>query len=259
MKKIIHLTDTHIGYGDMEKRFTVLLSNLVYKKEPPENYVVIITGDIIDDAFNEINFALAKSHIEQIKKIGYDVLVVPGNHDYGNGIYADAKFINIFKKTYFGDTSIKYPKVDIISDIAFIGLDSMAIGLEVFDERSLAQGELGDLQLTELQRILTTETDVIQTKKRVVYLHHHPFDMDFALQLLDSNKLGNILKGKNIDALLFGHRHQGRRWNGKWKIPRVYDGGTSTGKNGGVNPHRIIDLERDARLDYDAEFLSTIP
>lgn len=255
MKKIIHLADTHIGFEDMGARFLALLSHLAYTKEPAEDYVVVITGDLIEDAFNENFFDEMQSYLEKLKALGYDVLVVPGNHDYGNGIYANAKFINKFKKTYFDDVNIQYPKVDIISGIAFIGLDSMAVGLGVFDERVLAEGELGDCQLATLNDLLTNTPEVVQAKKRVVYLHHHPFDIDFTMQLLDSDQLGVILRRKNIDALLFGHRHQGRKWNGKWEIPRVYDAGTSTAKNGGAHPHRIIDLERDPRLDYNAEFL----
>ena len=63
-----------------------------------------------------------------------------------------------------------------------------------------------------------------------------------------------ILKKSKISALLFGHNHDGRVWSGRWGISRVYDGGTSTGKGGKPNPHRVIDLSRDPAFDYDAQF-----
>ncbi len=66
--------------------------------------------------------------------------------------------------------------------------------------------------------------------------------------------LEKTLKGHAIDALLFGHNHDGKVWSGAWGIPRVYDAGTSTGKLGGSHPHRVMDLSKDPTFDYDAEF-----
>ena len=75
----------------------------------------------------------------------------------------------------------------------------------------------------------------------------------------DSAALGEIVRGRGVDALLYGHNHEGRVANGKWGIARCYDGGTATYKPGlpprGVGYHRVMDLAKDPRTDYDGQFL----
>jgi hypothetical protein len=51
---------------------------------------------------------------------------VPGNHDYGNGVLGDKIFVDLLKKKYFKSGEYFYPRLDIIDNIAFIGLDSTA-------------------------------------------------------------------------------------------------------------------------------------
>ena len=102
--------------------------------------------------------------------------------------------------------------------------------------------------------MLGYDPEVYAAKYKVIYLHHHPFHPQPFHYLKDSEELGCILRQFKIDALFFGHNHDGRKWNGKWSITRVYDGGTSTGKKGKPAPHRVIDLSRDPVFDYDAEF-----
>ena len=76
-------------------------------------------------------------------------------------------------------------------------------------------------------------------------------------ELKDADKLKKVLKIRRIDALLYGHNHRGGIENGKLSISRCYDGGTATLKLGSNCPHKVIDLERDPRWDYDAEFLTS--
>ena len=94
-------------------------------------------------------------------------------------------------------------KLDIIDEIAFIGLDSTAEELNGFD-RFFSEGELGETQLRRLKRIL--KKSVVASRKKVVYLHHHPFDYKVGMQLQDSDDLRDIIENK-IDMLLFGHYH----------------------------------------------------
>jgi hypothetical protein len=75
-----------------------------------------------------------------------------GNHDYGTGSHGDKKFVKIFQQTFFGD-ELAYPKKDIIVNVAFFCLDSMAEELHWYDEL-WAQGELGSKQLSALNRKL---------------------------------------------------------------------------------------------------------
>ena len=252
MKKIIHLSDTHVGYEDLVTKFGDIVTRIIFTKNPADNYVVVVTGDIVDDATRKGSYHEASAHLNRLKDAGFFVLVVPGNHDYGTGNLGHSKYINLFKKHFYGKATISYPKLDIIDTIAFIGLDSMAEEVHWYD-RLFAEGELGKKQLKSLAEILQSD-EVKNSRYRVVYLHHHPFHPRLFYQLKDSDDLRKTLEGHSIDALLFGHNHDGRVWNGGWGIKRVYDGGTSTGKEGKPNPHRVIDLSKEPVFDYDAQF-----
>ena len=92
-------------------------------------------------------------------------------------------------------------------------------------------------------------------------MHHHPFDKKFGHRLKDSDELKKKLKPYAqkgmIDALLFGHKHQGRTHNGKWGIPRLYDGSSSTGKRKKKSDpiiQRVIDLKFKPVSDYNGFF-----
>jgi predicted phosphohydrolase len=162
----------------------------------------------------------------------------------------------LFKEAFYGSSDFEYPKVDIIDKILFIGLDSTAEELHWYDSM-LAQGEIGIAQLKELESILN-KTEYSKLKK-VVYLHHHPFDFNAGLRLKDRKKLKPIIENK-IDALLFGHLHGdsnsvGKDFNCSWGIPRAYNAGSATHKNGNPGIHRVINLKKMAREDYDGKFI----
>lgn len=258
MKKIIHFSDLHIGYKNLAERFQCIVGNVIFLKEPADQYVIIITGDLVDNATDPNNYERAQAYVNTLRDAGFTVLVVPGNHDYGTGSFGSKKYVKHFKETFFGNSNITYPKVDIIDKIAFIGLDSMAEELH-FVDRLFANGELGKDQLQRLENKLS-DPIVTACDHRVIYLHHHPWDSKGMLhELKDAHKFGELLKKKdNIDALLYGHMHEGKRWNGKWNIKRCYDAGSSTRKDNRIgeylSEHRVIDFYREPGLDYDAYF-----
>jgi 3',5'-cyclic AMP phosphodiesterase CpdA len=252
MKKIIHLSDAHIGYQDLSTKMGDIVTRIIYTKEDASNYVIVHTGDVVEDATRAGSYEEALCHFNRLKAAGFTVLFVPGNHDYGTGILGSEQYVDKFKRYFYGNKNIVYPIKSIIDEIAFIGLDSMAEELNWYD-RLWSEGELGEAQLNRLSVMLNTE-EVKRCPFKVVYLHHHPFHPKPFHQLKDSDKLEKILKPHKISALLFGHNHDGRIWNGRWGISRAYDGGTSTAKEGKPNPHRVIDLSKDPIFDYDAHF-----
>ena len=253
MKKIIHLTDTHLGYGDLSTRMGDIVTRIIFTKENASDYVIIHTGDVVEDATRPGSYEEALAHFRRLQDAGFSVLFVPGNHDYGTGSFGSKEYVREFKRHFFGQTDVEYPIKTIVDEIAFIGLDSMAEEVGFID-RLFAEGELGGAQLGRLATLLDSDAEVRASPYKVVYLHHHPFHPKPFHHLKDSEELGEILRQHEISALLFGHNHDGRVWNGKWGISRIYDGGTSTEKGGKPDPHRVIDLSKDPGSDYDAEF-----
>jgi len=228
LKRIIHLSDLHIGCENLGERFRYVASELASLKDDKlDEYVIVITGDLVDDATKPSQYLEARASTDFLKGLGFQhVLMVPGNHDYGTGNKADERFVEIFKKTFFGRTDFDYPKVDIIGGIAFFGLDSNAEEIRG-TERYFSQGELGEAQLARLEAEL--KKDEVKKLKKVVYLHHHPFDAFPLHELKDSGALKQVI-AKKVDALLYGHNHRGRAAIGKWGIPLAFESGTTTGK-----------------------------
>lgn len=257
MKKIIHLSDLHIGHGsaNLEARFEGIAQNIITLKQPAHDYVIVITGDLVEKASDPLSHPIAKKHIETLEAAGFPVLMVPGNHDYGNGFIGSVMYMKQFKQMFYGAEDFEFPKVDFIDDITFIGLDSMESELNTFDKLG-ANGEIGPAQRERLDRLLARD-DVQQSKYRVVYWHHHPFDPWFFHELKDANELGAILQKRgNIDLILFGHNHHFKNWNGNWGIARCYDAGSSTRKNDLESFIRVIDLSRLPRGGDDEADLS---
>lgn len=264
MKKIIHLSDTHIGDKGTDTRMNKVVNkiiSLISDETPASDYVIVHTGDVIADAKNE-NYESALHYFMKLKNKGFTLLFVPGNHDYGTG-YTKArkeylKKFNEFRANFYEFQS--YPVKTIIDDIAFIGLDSLEgrfLGLKDTDDISGINGEFGDSQLKGLSFILDSE-DVINCKYKVVYLHYHPTDFKPAIgsKIEDSDKFKRILQGQKISALLFGHDHDKGNTNfndsdefkkcKEWEIERIYDGGSLLKKKYFL---RIIDLSTPCSLD----------
>jgi predicted MPP superfamily phosphohydrolase len=61
--------------------------NILFEKEPASNYVIIISGDLVEKATDSSSYAEAKLYIDLLKDAGFRVLVIPGNHDYAGQGY----------------------------------------------------------------------------------------------------------------------------------------------------------------------------
>lgn len=239
--KIIHLSDLHIGFWNCEAKAAKIVDKII-KDEDPQSSVIIITGDVVEQGRRDKNLAKALKLVNELKDAGFSVLICPGNHDYGTGMINSGKNADNFKKIFLPQVK-EFPQVDIINDVAFIGLDSNAGELHWYD-RFFADGELGGAQLDRLDNILADPE--IVNKKKVIYLHHHPFNYLPFHHLKDSKKLKKVIENR-IDVLLFGHLHFGRSYNNTWGIKVVLDGGSSTGKRAarvlGIQvKHRVIAL-----------------
>jgi len=253
-KKIIHLSDLHCGYRDLTEKFTTMVTDIRSHAKPAHEHVIVITGDLVDTSLPQDSYTAVLNQLERLKEAGFPVLVIPGNHDYGTGALGYPEFVSKFKSYFFEDESIVYPKLDIIGNIAFLGLDSTAEELHWYD-RTFAEGQLGKEQLARLH-VKLNSPEVSTCTHTVIYLHHHPFRAHRIFQgLKDAKSLRILLSKHKIAALLFGHNHDGNEWNGQLGIPRAYDGGSSTGKTK-LGKHRVIDLDQEPVFDYDAHFLN---
>ncbi len=137
--KIIHLSDLHIGYGETGNMFKRIAEGLV-KKNDPDKDIIVITGDLVDDANHEEHFEEAKAGLKILTKAKFQVLICPGNHDYGAGAQADKDLVRVFNQHFFNQKTVTYPRVKVITDkktkkrVAFIALDSMVEELGFFDQ-----------------------------------------------------------------------------------------------------------------------------
>ena len=79
MKKIIHLSDLHIGFKDHHKRFESIVSRLIFEKQDKaEKYVIVVTGDLIDNAYQKRSYHPVKAEFDRLNKAGFHhILIAP--------------------------------------------------------------------------------------------------------------------------------------------------------------------------------------
>ena len=267
LPKIIHISDTHIGskkcidivnknfHKSCEKNFSEIVDNLILwsKKNDPQKYVVVITGDIVDSpkksyinkALKLIN-KLKYSDITTQKKRFLDVLVIPGNHDYvipkfkgylNKGLVCTDTIYD-FRSTYYGSSykNKTFPKIDIINNILFIGMDSMEALYPDKGDCKYTQIKIkrliGKKQLCCLRNILAKSNGKYNKyKKVVIYLHHAP------KQILKTIK---DYKDRNF-TILYGHAHGTNTIQSSDYL--LNNAATSTGIKNFMDEIMIIDLE----------------
>jgi 3',5'-cyclic AMP phosphodiesterase CpdA len=239
--KIIHLSDIHVGKSKNTKNFQIIVNWLIDHRAEHEANVVIITGDAVDDG-SLGQYREVRNQIDILEQAEFEVLVVPGNHDYGsNGIVEEDECVARFKEFI---CSKSYPYVKQIGDCSFVLLDSMLEEMKEYDLWG-AQGKLGKAQLSELDRILDEQRNNNPDQKIVIALHHHPFYYNYFLELRDSDLFKKVID-KRINCLLFGHKHVENRFDDKqiqYGIDIIYASGSSTERD--ENGHLsipVIDL-----------------
>ena len=251
--KIIHLSDLHIGKSDNLIKCNRIVDWILDNQENHQSRVVIISGDLVDDG-RTWQFEQARDLIERLRRVGYTVLVAPGNHDYGpDGIRESSVSQHGFCELITGVK--EYPAVFIIEGQAIIILDSMAEEMRSMELWG-AQGYLGEEQLFELDRLLDEMAEEPDIENVVLVMHHHPFDYLFYHGLRDHANLKGIVSRRRddpprVNALLFGHKHHENRFNDPEKnkedlygIDLIYASGqTVERKEDGKMVLPVIDLE----------------
>ena len=222
--KIIHLSDLHVGRGSNSKNFKIILEKIDEKYGTLSNKpVLLISGDNVDDG-ERWQYKKASKILDSVLSKNYKVLLCPGNHDYGwNGIVAKSSRIKRYGKYLSQD--IDFPVVTRIDDCHFIALDTMEEERGGADGLG-AEGEIGKEQLHELNYTLESIRKENPTDKIIVYLHHHPFYYNNFLRLKDADDLKEVIRArendsgnliKKVNVLLFGHKHDEKRFESKEK------------------------------------------
>jgi DNA repair exonuclease SbcCD nuclease subunit len=275
--QIIHISDTHLGTHYNVARFDAVIDDILSFGDPT-NTVVVHTGDLIDTSTPE-QYELGVRALDRISASGRRVLLAPGNHDCGGAYHVNpedaAAFNQSLKRHLYNTQPHEFPVLTLTNDVAFIGLDTNE-GEMGFWSRLMAEGHLGDAQLTKLNALL----DDPQVKKRqvVVYMHHQPFMGAFSVRpdigdrgflkhifdydttrfrrLKDAFSFVNIVRDR-IDILLVGHRHlnldyssEARRYGFKMAL----DGSSTTGNKMHIDRmrYRVIDTQTGT---YDTHYV----
>jgi len=247
--RIIPLSDLHIGKSKNHTTLKILRDWIIANKDIHKSSVIVITGDIVNDG-QLWQYKCARHHITRLRDNGYRVLCCPGNHDLGTlGIVENNDCIRKFGK--YISNNADYPHVEIIDNHAFIMLDSM---MEEMKQTEFvgAQGELGKQQLNTLNYHLDDIEQNHPEYKVIIGLHHHPFYYNFFLKLRDDELFKKVITDKDsgdsrIDCLLFGHKHDERRFpekEMKFNISVIYASGSTTERNeNGRFVIPVIDLD----------------
>lgn len=269
--KIIHLSDTHIGRDDNERRMHALLQDIT-NQGGAQDSVLVHTGDLIHHGHPD-EMRVGRRVLDSLAGQGWRILLVPGNHDCGDSLHVDPQWAALFRDQFapylFGSAAAQFPVLTLLEDCAFIGLDSNAAEMG-FWERWMAEGYLGSAQLARLGALL--DSPEVQTRTAIVYLHHHPFidapmvradvgDKAYWKELFGWNTRGfRRLKDAyslmqcvrdRADILLFGHQHFGLDFSAeaqRYGIRLALDASSSTATQMDTDRmrYRVIDTASGA-------------
>lgn len=251
--RVVHLSDLHLGWNGQTnyERLKRIFENLALQAWIGEA-VIIITGDLIEDNDDTFTFKNGETEISKtvqrvmddllliLRKAASSVLVVPGNHDYyrfkGNGFIYCKDCVRDFNSEIYGISKISFPIIHRSNEAVFIGLNTAHPGF-------FASGKLGTKQRESLIEILERYKD--DTRKKIIYMHHHPISVKRAknelykkgMELVDAEEFQEIVRNYAIEYVLFGHRHT---WRGDYPIgkTRYMNTGATSGKD--VNKSGIV-------------------
>jgi len=218
---LILLSDLHLGAGPETYERCCQVFERLHDLDPAE-HAIVIAGDVTENG-HAAEYQLAASLIAPLRAKGFNVLVVPGNHDYG-------PFGNLYHpgahQRFCALAGGSAPYVLDLPDVRIIGLDSCyrpdraatsgwAKFLDLFaPERRFANGVLGAGQLDALSAWLECG------KPTHVVLHHHPLFHAPGLRLVDADSFWRVVRGR-ASGVYFGHRHIAGNYDGHCGVPVV--------------------------------------
>lgn len=242
--RILHISDPHFtdssrtldgGYvidsQNSQFKSSMLADYLIANKVQLKSSVVVITGDVTDSG-DAGDYSIAKAFVKTLRDAGFEVYVVPGNHDYcaEGTLWLEAAASAELKRARFRQhvSDARYPAViDRGSEGRLILLDTMKGELDDWEHAdNWAQGRLGQDQLQRLQQAVEEFQPQRPGRKLVVCMHHSPFhtpDNDPRGCLQDGKEFLKIVGGR-VDALLFGHTTNDGNLQESFPLDQVAEG-----------------------------------
>jgi len=208
--RIAHLSDIHMERGDLNVSDRLVAA---LKKLGP--HILVASGDFADQPWH---VHLGGEWLEKVRKAcGVDksnVIVVPGNHDYG--IYGNVGVKSVTGRG-FGRQFPDWDKPRVVlmdgggTAVAFFKVDSNPLIL------NFARGRVWSSQLKRIGRELDAKTPEerakIEAATKILVVHHHPFPVpyegkDTFLMLKNAQPFIQFLAERKIDIVLHGHKHR---------------------------------------------------
>jgi 3',5'-cyclic AMP phosphodiesterase CpdA len=210
--KVLHISDTHARTGAWRSIFSRLQ---VYFPD----HLVILTGDVADNGLKE-EFDSAAGFLDPFKG---RVLVCPGNHDFG---LQGNVYLKSCEDNYQAFVDALLPPEHnlgsaLIDEVQFVRIISP---FETLEPGEFACGKVGQDQMDWMHAVM----DGSPAKRKVVYLHHHPFEHSSVMKLLDAEAFMQTCADCKTDVLLFGHEHVQGRWDNRDGIPLILACGRTT-------------------------------
>lgn len=206
------ISDLHIGSSNGKENLSLVINDINLRNDIQ---FIIATGDITERGMNE-ELDEAKNLLDQLNVPYY---IIPGNHDTKWSESAGTKFIELWK-----DNKFHFEK----NSIHFIGLNS---GM-------LLRGGDGHFSVEDLNWLDSTISK-INLDDKIFFFTHNPLDGE-----IDNGfKAINILRGKNIRTIFYGHGHS-NKFSDFNNIPAIMTRSTLNDKNNwGYN---LCELKNDS-------------
>jgi len=198
---VLHISDTHF----VEKARASDRKIITAIKNRYPSHLLIITGDVADDGYVS-QYGVAYGLLVALPN---NILMCPGNHDYGvaGTIYSkecEQHYQDFTRKLLRDAYNVG---VFVTDDVVFVRV------ITPFDTNGpfeFACGQVGETQMAWIKEVLEDYKD----KKKVVYLHHHPWiHTDPFMRLIDADEFLKVCGDAKVDVLLFGHKHVVGRWH----------------------------------------------
>jgi 3',5'-cyclic AMP phosphodiesterase CpdA len=194
---VAHVSDTHLLAGDALQygaidtvaRFLPALERLTRIDPPPQ--ALVFTGDLADRGEPDAYRALRDLVTPYAERVGARVVWCMGNHDERAA----------YSRELFGEESEEtQDRVHDVAGLRIVSLDTTVPGWH--------HGELTDGQLAWLADVLATPAE----HGTILALHHPPIPSPLVpaaeiIELLDTERLAEVLRGSDVRAILGGHYH----------------------------------------------------